>query len=814
MKTTLIAVLMAAVCGVAAEPFSWTFETGTDGWQPRATTIELNRQEGEGALTGSHACLQIRGPIEDGWNYALTGHFPLHPGQTYRLTAWVLVRSLGSSTPAPFLKCEMLGPPGQPYLGQITTSSYDLSKPRTWQRLEGEFQAPDAAQSAWLALEKGTSQPTELDALLDDVSLTPIPRLTALDQFRLDPLPPALEKTRGKHPRLFLDAHRVAELRQAIKTTHVALWRELREQADLLVRRGAPTYRKDDNWSGEEQLWQREVGNAMPVLAMAWLLTQDATYLNAARDWALASCSYPTWGLGRIDGMDLAAGHQLLGLAIVYDWCHDNLGDAARQTIRDTLNRRTDAIYEAAATGKVWWQRSYLQNHLWVNICGMSAAGFALFDEVDDASGWIALPLRKFEKTMSVLGPDGASHEGYGYWEYGVEYMMKFMDLARALLDVDLYDRAWWRQTALYPQYLSLPRHAWTPSNCIVDIADCPRGHWYGPDYLLRGLAHTFHDPHAQWLAARTDEADVAAKGASWLNLVWFDPAVPEKSPADLPTLKHFTDLDIVSARSDWSGDESLLVFKCGPFIGHRAIHEFSSDPGGGHVHPDANHFVLFAEGEWLIRDDGYRAKWTGQHNTLLVDGQGQLGEGKMWFDGSVALRVRSEPRILRAESSPTLDRISGDATEAYPRQLGLHSYIRHLLFLKPDVLIVCDDITADAPKDLELRFHPEHALSARDHNAFLFNTSRSALRLDPLTPENVTMRAEDVPAADRHSTTGGKMFTVRLMHHAKTWRNAVALTWSPAGQPPVKVTAQSEGSTWHFTAGDRTVDLDWQSSR
>ena len=41
---------------------------------------------------------------------------------------------------------------------------------------------------------------------------------------------------------------------------------------------------------------------------------------------------------------------------------------------------------------------------------------------------------------MAALGPDGASHEGVGYWEYGVEYLLKFMHLARQLLGVDLYD--------------------------------------------------------------------------------------------------------------------------------------------------------------------------------------------------------------------------------------------------------------------------------------------------------------------------------------------------------------------------------------
>ena len=107
---------------------------------------------------------------------------------------------------------------------------------------------------------------------------------------------------------------------------------------------------------------------------------------------------------------------------------------------------------------------------------------------------------------------------GMGYWEYGVEYMLKFMDLARTRLGVNLYDHDWWRNTARYGQYLSLPRSAWTRGNCIVDIADCPRGHWHGPDYLLRGLASEFRDEHAQWLAQQIDDADVPSAGAPWLK--------------------------------------------------------------------------------------------------------------------------------------------------------------------------------------------------------------------------------------------------------------------------------------------------------
>ena len=204
-------------------------------------------------------------------------------------------------------------------------------------------------------------------------------------------------------------------------------------------------------------------------------------------------------------------------------------------------------MFEAAATGKIWWHESYLQNHLWVNITGMAVSGLVLFDEVEEAACWIGLPQEKFKRTMAALGPDGASHEGVGYWEYGVEYMLKFMDPARTLLECDLYEHAWWRNTSAYALYLSLPRNTWRRDNCIVDIADCPRGHWYGPDYMLRELAGRFGDGHAQWLAGEIDKADVAASGASWLNLVWYNPAVSPQSPESLPTLRHFEDMGIVS---------------------------------------------------------------------------------------------------------------------------------------------------------------------------------------------------------------------------------------------------------------------------
>ncbi len=804
----LTLMVIGGVC-LAEDLVMWDFESGEVTWRPRADTISVARIDGVGAAEDSKASLWIRGTIGIGWNYAISDTHPMAAGQLYRLSAWLRVNKIGTTTPMPYLKCEFLSEEPGSSFGRADTERYDSSKMGEWQHLVGEFRAPEGTEQCWLALEKGGSGSMEIDANLDNVKIERIDQLSIFGKYRLQPIPKSLDEVRGVHPRIYLDRERIARLRDTINTTHASLWVEIKEQADRAVVRKPPKYIEDDKWSGNEQLWQRGVGNTMPVLAMAYVLTGDQQYLDSAREWALASCSYKTWGLDRIDGMDLAAGHQLFGMGIVYDWCYEGLGEEARKTIRETLKKRTSAMFEAAATEKAWWRRSYLQNHLWVNICGMSVVGFALFDEIEDASQWIGLPLDKFQKTMAALGHDGASHEGVGYWGYGVEYMLKFMYLARELLDVNMYDHDWWRNTAKYRQYLALPRNIWTRRNNVVDIADCPRSNWYGPDYLLRGLAGEYQDGHAQWLAQEIDDSNVDSAEARWLNLVWFDADLEAVSPDDLPTLHHFDDMDIVSARSDWSGDESLVVFKCGPYIGHEAVQEFSYDPGGGHVHPDANHFVLFAGGEWLIRDDGYRAKWTGQHNTLLIDGKGQLGEGNMWFSGTEQLRLKARPRVIRSVSSQEMDHIAGDATEAYPRDIGLRHYIRHLIFLKPDVLIVIDDIELDEARELELRFHPEQDKAQEDGNTFRIKGENTLMRIEPLTDASISISAEDVPGEGRDGEADWGMFTIRMNTRSSHWRNAVALSWATEDRP-VNITLQKAQNIWTFTADRRTVEFDW----
>jgi hypothetical protein len=612
----------------------------------------------------------------------------------------------------------------------------------------------------------------------------------------------ARARNRELHPRLFADDATFDALKAAIASTHAAIWKPVRDRADALVGSGPPAYHED---ADPEMLWQREVGNAMPYIAMAYRLTGSRTYLDSAAKWAQASCGYAHWGGPAYDGNDLAAGHQLLGLALVYDWLFRDLDPQTRETIAVTLAERGAVMFRAAQSGR-GWRESYLQNHLWVNVCGLAAAAFAIEDRpglAQTPAAWTALCLDKFRRTEAALGSDGASHEGVGYWSYGVEYLLKYWDMAGPLLDVRP-SSPWWRETAAYRLYLGLPRRSWTKTNTIVDIADCPRYDWYGPDHLLRRLAAINGDAQAQWLAAELATAGFVATSAGWLNLLWWKPEQEAAPPDTLPTLRHFRDLGIVSARSDWSGGESLVIFKCGPPLGQEGQPKFSYDTGSGHVHPDVNHVLVFGAGEWLLRDEGYAWKQTSHHNTLLVDGFGQLGEDVQWFRGVDYIKANAEPSILSAASTADLDSIVADGTAAYAGRVK--RFIRRVCFLKPSVLIVVDEVEADNPKNLELRFHPEYPFRPDSPGVYVARGKKAQLRAECFAAENVVVTAGPTQGRGRD---GNAMVleALRLEVFASSWRNAVAFSWAPLDEEPPRVTL--EGSDpWRFRVGGRVVEV------
>jgi len=139
-----------------------------------------------------------------------------------------------------------------------------------------------------------------------------------------------------------------------------------------------------------------------------------------------------------------------------------------------------------------------------------------------------------------------------------------------------------------------------------------------------------------------------------------------------------------------------LIGFRCGPAPGHanqvKPGRVANRGYGPGHQHPDINNFVVYSNGTWLAIDPGYvHLKETRNYNTILVNGKGQAGAGEVWLDYMAFENREPAPKITLAESTPDYDYVIGDAGNIYIDEAGLEYFERHLLFIKPDVIIITD---------------------------------------------------------------------------------------------------------------------------
>ncbi len=541
--------------------------------------------------------------------------------------------------------------------------------------------------------------------------------------------PPArLDDFVGVHPRYLLTAADVNDLKIKITSgTHQYIWNDVvKRMADMhLGYLASPPYWWPPNCGSEGEM--RNAGRGVPWLALAYLLTEDPNYLEAAREWMITVCECSDWD----GGESLGAGECLVGISVGYDWLHNALaGDPNMEFIRDKLEYQANRMknYPPKQNEK------YLANHNHVEYNGLAAAGFVLYDDANapDAINWIKHADLVFQTTFLVASNEGSSTEGQGYWGYSMESLLCFMEAARDLMDKDYYDSQWIEGAMDFIIFSTIPDfNELSPdanySNCVMSYGDSYRDYRsHGPTHSLCLLASVYNNGYAQWLTEEmlargigTTDIDFRA----WGNLLWYDETVTATALSGLPTFKHFEDTGWVTSRSGWDEDAVMVGFKCGPFHGHK-VQSFYEKYGsshllnGGHGQPDVDSFQIYAHGKWLATEPGYSKytpsglKYTYDHCAILAGGLGQWGEGGTWFKEEDVIAVNGSSTIIKAENTIDYDYIIGDAENIY-RSSSLDKFYRHFVYIKPNLVVIADELEASASSNyFEWRLRTTHTRS------------------------------------------------------------------------------------------------------
>jgi hypothetical protein len=551
--------------------------------------------------------------------------------------------------------------------------------------------------------------------------------------------PKKLDTFVGVHPRLFLNDRRIEDLKRKITTTHREIWEIVKEKADGYLGKITPS-----KYTTQEDM--RAAGRGVPWQCLAYLITGNAAYLEGAKKWVLTICSFPRWEQNN----SLSGGECLFGVAIGYDWLYKHFSGEERKLIREKLITQARAMKSGPPVHHDVW----LANHNHVEHNGLAAAGFALYDEVPEAVDWIRQADLVFRTMFKTASDDGSSTEGHQYWGYTTEAVLRYCEVARDLLGVDYYGSTWLKGV---PDFII---HSTTPDfnaeTCVMTFGDAGRSFAsHGPAHILYRLAAEYKNVHAQWLAREMDRRGVGRGDyCTWASLLWYDERVQSAPLSRLPTFGNSSDIGWITSRSKWDADAVMVGFKCGPMHGHKvqSYYDRQYDEkwpkyhsiGGGHGHPDINNFQVYAYGKWLAIDPGYQTpKPTRSHNTILVNGQGQLGGGTTWFDRDAVISARASSAIIKVKSGAAYDYVIGDAKNIYPASSGLTKFHRHFIYLKPDIIVVVDVLKANRPAVVEWLLNTEVGFEQSGQSNYLAKNGDVGMDVQFLLPAKLDTKID-----------------------------------------------------------------------
>ena len=530
------------------------------------------------------------------------------------------------------------------------------------------------------------------------------------------PLAPLRPELATRHPRLLFTAEGLGKLRARAADPRLARVYKLPAPLTSTPRPYVAGRRNGSDFRGLGDHTLRYLLQPEPAQLTALL-----AYLEVAA------------GYGDV-GVDLDAEYFAEGVALAYDWLYHDLPPALRDRLRDRLAASCEQIFAASLAGQTGGGLSFQQNHYWFAHLALALSAGALVGEHPQAETWLAWAWDRYERVALSFGPDGGFHEGPGYWDYSMPTLYLYTDLYEGLsgrrapaLDAGLRGQAEFRFRHLLP---GLAKSA--------PLEDSKIGIGQPAAATLYWEATRFRDAVVQALPAALGREATSSK----LALLWHDPdLVAEAAPLrHLSLSRRYADIGTVLARTSWEPEATFAAFVCRPLGGlsYADLCARYGIGGTGHNHPAQGHFFLAAGSAVLAGDTGYTyAKTTRDHNTILVDGKGQFGDGEMWPSPKPG-----RPRLSAFAADGDITIVSAQVAGAYPPALGLTRFDRTFVLAGDGLAVVCDRLRANTPRTFTWLLH-HWGNVAEDGPDRVLTVGDRRLRIQPLLPATPVYRQE-----------------------------------------------------------------------
>jgi len=524
-----------------------------------------------------------------------------------------------------------------------------------------------------------------------------------------------LRRVPRAHSRILFPKAHLNDVRSTLLTTRAHSWRACQAAAEKALSKGVPEFPKyhliEDPVTRRLEYqkyfgyFRGYVNGALMDLALAFLMTEEAKYAEAAKRLLLEIASWPT------DDRDVTsvsarwgdeAGLSFSKCAhIAYDWLYDGLDDKERTLVFNMCRARAWQTYRRLE------RKNYLtfpgESHDGRLIAYLTDMSLAMAGETPDAETWLTYSLKAlltFYPHWGGINGGWAEGTAYGLW-YNTFYMPAFEGL-RQLTGYDLWQRPFFNNIRYFFFYCTANHGEIRPFGDGAESGGPGVNRGSGYADLMAFHAHHYDDPHIGWWVNQIPGYKGGGSGA--LALLHED-KLPSQAPKDLPQSCAFKSVGWAGLHSDLSDPENdtSLIFKSSPY------------GSVSHSHADQNAFAIMKGGAALAIPSGYygpsygrphHAQWTRStkaNNCILVDGQGQ--------------KIRSAAAngaIVDFRDAPGYSYVAGDATPAYVGKL--EKWVRRILFLRPGLFLLLDEIVAPTPSQYQWMLHAFEKMEIKDN--------------------------------------------------------------------------------------------------
>lgn len=180
----------------------------------------------------------------------------------------------------------------------------------------------------------------------------------------------------------------------------------------------------------------RPIDSYLQCLTCAWVLTHEPRYRKAAirhlaclETFNHISCEANIATPADVElPFCLSYGELSATVGLMYDLFRGDLTDAERQVFFAVLDRFLMREAVKCLDNPPWWANKEWSN--WNGVCcgGMGIMALAFYDDLPDARRLIPFVEKSLgEYFKSFIKNGGGCHEGTGYWNYGMNYAMRYL---------------------------------------------------------------------------------------------------------------------------------------------------------------------------------------------------------------------------------------------------------------------------------------------------------------------------------------------------------------------------------------------------